>query len=124
MNGNICVWKENDNNSNYRLYCTNIYGIHLWADFTPSTLDKVRVAYNNVFRAFMSVDRRSSVSAAFVQKGINHFNVLYRKAVYGFKSRLFDCSNSIVQNVIQSPFFIYKSKLYTQWHDILYINYV
>ena len=94
-----------------------MYGILLWADFTPSTLDKVRVAYNNVFRAFMSVDRRSSVSAAFIQKGINHFTVLYRKVVYGFKSRLFDCNNSIVQNVIQSPFFIYKSELYTLWHD-------
>ena len=99
-----------------------MYGIQLWANFTPRTLDRIRVAYNNVFRTFMAVDRRSSVSAAFILKGINHFNVLYRRAVYGFMSRLFGSSNGTVQNVFQSPFFIYKSKLNTQWHNILYID--
>ena len=101
--GNCLIQKfrkcsENVKAQLFKSYCTNMYGIQLWADFTPSTLDKVRVAYNNVFRTFMSVDRRSSVSAAFIKKGINHFNVLYRKAVYGFKTRLSACDNLIVQN--------------------------
>ena len=119
----LCTGHDNYHTNLKELFPPFLYKIDMKVKIS-NTLDKVRVAYNNAFRAFMSVDRRSSVSAAFIQKGINHFNVLYRKAVYGFKSRLFECNNSIVQNVIQSPFFIYKSKLYTQWHDILYTNYV
>mgnify|MGYP007121470693 CR=1 FL=1 len=66
----------------FKSYCYNMYGCQNWANYSQRDLDKLRVAYNNIFRTFMSIDRKTSVSAAFIDKGIDHFNVLYRKIVY------------------------------------------
>ena len=97
-----------------------MYGVQLWSKFAPKELDRLRVAYNNVFRTLMLVDRRDSVSAAFITKKINHFNVLYRKTVYGFRSRFLDSSNILVKKIACSPAFVY-GKLYSKWNDMLYI---
>ena len=106
----------------FKSYCYNMYGCQLWASYSQRELDKLRVAYNNIFRNFMSVDRRTSVSAAFIDKGIHHFNVLYRKIVYGFRSRLLNSDNVLVKAVMCDPFFIYGSSLNSKWKSLLYRN--
>ncbi len=106
----------------FKSYCYNMYGCQLWSSYSRRELDKLRVAYNNIFRTFMSIDRRTSVSAAFIDKGIYHFNVLYRKIVYGFKSRISNSDNLLVRTVMQDPFFIYASSLNSKWESLLYGN--
>ena len=70
----------------------------------------------------MYIDRRTSVSAAFIDKGIYHFNVLYRKIVYGFRSRLLNSDNLLVKTIMHDPFFIYASSLSSKWESLLYRN--
>ena len=106
----------------FRSYCYNMYGSPLWSNFTPRVLDKLRVAYNNVFRTFMFIDRRASVSQAFVQRNIHHFNVIFRKSIYGFRTRLLKSENELVSTIIRSPFFIYGSFLNLHWENILFTN--
>ena len=106
----------------FKCYCYNMYGCQNWANYSQRDLDKLRVAYNNIFRTFMSIDKRTSVSAAFIDKGIYHFNVSYRKIVYGFRSRLLNSDNLLVKTVIHDPFFIYASTLNSKWENILYRN--
>jgi hypothetical protein len=105
-----------------RTYCYNMYGCQLWSKFSKQTFDKLRVAYNNIFRIFMSIDRRTSVSEAFIQRNVHHFNVLYRKLIYNFRSRLFNTDNVILRAIVCSPFFIYGSQLNSRWKDILYTH--
>lgn len=81
---------------------------------------RLRVAFNNVFRIFMCIDRRASISAAFLQKHVHHFNVLQRKIVFGFRKRLLNSGNSIVKAIVHSPYFIYGSALNSQWRRLLF----
>ena len=105
----------------FKSYCCNMYGIQLWAQFSPQVLSKLRVAYNNIFRSLLRIDRKSSVSAAFIDKNINHFNVVYRKAIYSLESRLLASKNVLVQIIRSSPLFIYGT-LNTKWFHYLYIK--
>jgi len=104
----------------FKTYCYNMYGSQLWAKYSTGVLDKLRVAFNNVFRIFMSIDRRASISAAFIQKHVHHFNVLQRKIVFGFRKRLLYSGNSIVKAIVHSPYFIYGSALNSQWRRLLF----
>ncbi len=55
---------------------TSLYAAHLWPKFTAEAIyQKTSVAYNNIFRKFMNVDRRASISAAFVHRNVSTFSV-------------------------------------------------
>ena len=104
----------------FKTYCYNMYGSQLWAKYSTGVLDRLRVAFNNVFRIFMSIDRRASVSQAFIQRHVYHFKVLQRKIVFGFRTRLLNSGNLIVRGIVNSPYFIYGSALNAQWRKVLF----
>ena len=100
-------------------HCTNMYGPHLWSRFSSKNLDRLKVAYNNIFRQLLKLDPRGSISAKFLFFNVNSFPVLYRKLVYGFYQRVIKSQNVLMSTIGNSPYFIYRSSLYTQWNDVL-----
>ena len=45
-----------------RSYCGSFYCSYLWTQFNKSTISKIRVAYNDLYRKILHVSRRSSAS--------------------------------------------------------------
>ncbi len=105
----------------FRAYCSNFYLCQLWCNYNVSTYRKLKVAYNNVFRALLNVNRRDSVSEAFVRTNCDCFNVTIRKSVYNFYSRIMASGNSLVSTIVSSIYFTSRSKLFKEWNSLLFI---
>ena len=106
----------------FKAYCSNLYCAHLWSSYRNSKYNRIRVAYNDSYRALMNFKRGESISAEYVTRNVNSFEVLVRKAVYSFLSRALLSTNSLVSTIIISVYFIYASPLFEKWKKCLYNN--
>ena len=57
-------------------YCSNAHCSHLWVIYTKATFNKLKVAYNNVYRRVLWYTRRDSASMMLVTNGIDSFEIL------------------------------------------------
>ena len=105
----------------FKSFCTSLYCSSLWCNFKKVSLMKLKVAYNNIFRALMGIDRRCSISQCYVKYGVDSFNELYRKYVHSFQERLHNSENALVKINIFNSYFIYKSPMNLNWFNVLYI---
>ena len=103
----------------FKTYCSSFYSCHLWAKFSPESLRRICVAYNRVFRIFFGLYQRISMSKTFIDYGVHHFNVIRRKYVTGFLSRLENSDNSIICEILCSSFYI-NSSMYSTWCKIAF----
>ena len=106
----------------FRSYCCNMYGSHLWNNYSQQAYRRIHVAYNNVFRALFHVKRGDSVSQEFVLRNIDVLKVLIRKAIYGFYTRIKNSKNVLVNCILSSVYFMYSSKAFSKWTKLLYFN--
>ena len=79
----------------FKAYCNNLYCGQLWCNFRMYTFNKIRVAFNNVFRALMGLRRDSSISEYMVKNDLDTFQVLYRKVIGNFRDRILKSDNAI-----------------------------
>jgi len=105
----------------FKTYCSNIYCGHLWQNYKKASLYRIKVAYNNVFRKLMGY-KNISVSQQYVELNINSFDVIMRKMMGGFNTRIQESCNVLVQTLISSQYFIYSSNLAKTWNSMLYIH--
>ena len=94
-------------------YCTSVYCAYLWNNYNKSTINAIKVAYNNVFRAFTGT-KRGNTRHTMVNYNIPTFEVLVRNGIFSFYQRLSDCANAIVENILNSLSFI-CSHTNTMW---------
>ena len=97
----------------FKAYCTNFYGINLWSNFSNDTMRKLVVAYKRIFRNTMHIDQQKTTQQM-LEVNVDPFDVIERNYIFGFRERLFNCTNAIVCNIIQNDFF-YVTSLYTGW---------
>ena len=81
------------------MYCGSFYCSYLWTQFNKSTISKIRVGYNDLYRKIVHVSRRSSASEIFVKNTIPNFELLLRKETFLFTSRLKCSSNAIIRTI-------------------------
>jgi hypothetical protein len=104
----------------FKTYCYNMYCIPLWFYTTHDAISDVKVAYNNIFRQFFNLSRRCSVSFEFLKRGINSFEIVQRKSIFSLYSRLYNCENNLINTLVRSPFFTYRSRQHDLWKDTLF----
>ena len=74
-----------------------IYQYRIWGgDKLKTILKKDIVAFNDVYRNLFGIRRGESMSALYVLNNIDSFNVLQRKSVYSFKTRLQLSKNTLI----------------------------
>ena len=100
-------------------YCGSMYTAFLWCDFTKRQYRQLEVAYNNVFGRRMGYDKYCSASGMFVENRTDGFDACVWKLVYGFRGRLDNSDNSLIETVINSSAW-HSSKLLQLWEDYLY----
>ena len=103
----------------YSAYCSNVCNVHLWHSYHANVLRKFVVCFNNAARMFFGYDRFCSASNMFVSERIYNFSALYRKAVFGFVTRLGQADNRLVSRLFNSDLSAHSS-LRKAWADALY----
>ena len=102
----------------FRAYCYSIYGMSLWANYKAVTLNRLRVNYNNIARRLANVPPWNSASELFVGLRLKGFYELRRSSCYSLRTRVQQCSNSLVQQVVNSDA-RWNSPLWRKWEWLL-----
>ena len=105
----------------FRAFCYNVYGMSLWSNVKVSTLNRLRVNYNNVLRRLANIPPWSSASEIFVALRMKGFYELRRSCCYSLRSRILATNNSVVQRITNSDA-RWVSPLWQQWDTLLYIQ--
>ena len=103
----------------YRTYILNMYSCQLWCNYSLQTYNRLKVAFNNSFRALMGITRGDSISQIYVRLRITNFSALVRKSVYGTYVRLMNSGNRLVASILSSVHFNCNSKMLKKWCELL-----
>ena len=106
-------------------YCTqkvwfNFYCSELWCDYSMSSISKLRVAYNNVFRNLLDYGSRDSASSMFAINAIDTYEARIRKGYFTFRQMLLSSINNIV-TCINSNTWLRHNYIWPKWDNSLYI---
>ena len=93
----------------FNTYLRTIYCGQLWTDYKKCTFKKSIVAYNNVYRKFFNIKLGDSISQIFVHDNVDHFNIIVRKTLSSFRSRILSCDNNLVSTIVNSMYFMFHS---------------
>ena len=102
----------------FKAFFCNMYCSHLWCDFKNETLRRLIVGYNHSFRIIMKYPRHCSASGMFVFNNVPSFKELWRKSIYGFKQRVDNSLNKVVNTVANTT--LLSSRLRKHWRTVLY----
>ena len=86
----------------FTTYCATVYCVQLWRVYTVSVLKKFKVCLNNAARIFFGYPRFCSASAMYVSECIDNYDVMFRKAAWGFIQRLRSSDNCIINSLVDS----------------------
>ena len=103
----------------FKAYCTSLYTSELWCRYSESSLRKMRVAYHGIFKKFLNYPRSTSNSLLFVFYNVPSFQELIRKNISSFRTRLANCENDIVSQVLSSRC-LPSSCLSRRWLSLLH----
>ena len=92
----------------FKTHFSNAYGCQLWTTYNL-VMTRISVPYNDVYRWLFKIRRGVRISAIFVSKGIESFNVLRRKLIYSFIQLIHISENPLIQAILQ------RGKLKTLW---------
>ena len=105
----------------FNSYCASMYCPHLWVNYTKCMYNKLKVAYNNVFRRLLGYRKFDSASHMFVTNRLDNFEVKLRKSVYKFMQRLTASNNDLISTL--SAIDQASNGMWYQWSKSLYTNY-
>ena len=105
----------------FKSYCYPLYTASLWCNYRQSTLNKLKVAYNNIMRQLMGVPRWHSARTMFVNLRIKSFFENLRTISYSLLKRVLTCNNSVVRTILHSDCFL-GSDQRARWVRNLYLT--
>ena len=103
----------------FQTFCSNIYCMTLWSQFTLTSTGTLRVNYNNILRRMLNLPSYCSASQMFVNLGLRGYAEMQRYACHSLIERLKKSDNSIISAVINSDARL-QSTLWEYWHRMLY----
>ena len=102
----------------FKSFCSSLYASSLWNKYTVTAVNKVKSAYNKVFRHFMKLDRYDSISTYMVKCDVDTFDMILRNLVFSLRSRLLINENTLIRVIIGCQYF-YSSSIFKRWESIL-----
>ena len=103
----------------FNVYCRNIYMAAMWCNFSKSSMNSIKVAYNNAYRILFNLPWRCSASQMFVNSGVDNFSSYLRKCIHGIKGRVLRSDNCILSNITSSDIY-FHSNLSRYWDVQIY----
>ena len=103
----------------FRYFCSSMYGCNLWCSYLSSSLNHIRVAYNNAFRILHNLPRKIHINAIMVQNNIPTFFSLLRKQSANFIRRCILSPNSYIKQIFSSSCYT-SSKFFDHFTQLHY----
>ena len=72
----------------FKSFCYSLYCCSLWANHSVSSVNKIRVIYNNIMRKLVNVPIYSSASFMFASLGVKSFQELRRSTSFSLMQRV------------------------------------
>lgn len=106
----------------FKTYFSNFYCDQLWCNFKLIELQKVKTAFNNIFRFLMKMPKGIvlSITNKFVSCNIDSFDIVLRKSIVNLRERLMCSNNSLVNSLVNSQFFTLSSRLHSRWKRYIF----
>ena len=105
----------------FNTYCSSMYCVQLWTDYTNTAIKKLHTAYHNILKNFIGVSRREHTSPICVNLNIKTCQAAIRNLVYKFTMRLRHSNNFIIEALY--PMCFYVSPMWRHWRSLLYITF-
>ena len=86
----------------FKSYCSSLYTSSLWCNYRSESLQKLCVAYNNVFRKITFLPRDCSASLMFATRDLPTCNILIIKHAYIFMKSVAESRNVILHSIVRS----------------------
>ena len=80
----------------FRTYCTPLYTAQLWWNYYGYSMNKLRVAYNDIMRLLLKLPRWHSASQIFANVNVPACQDVIRNLIFKFMCRLDKSNNSVV----------------------------
>ena len=103
----------------FKAYCSSFYCSQLWSSYCSVSYRKLKTSYNRIVRNLFKLERECSISAKCIELNIDCFEVVIRKSIFSFRSRLFASDNVILQSLCSCDYF-YHSNLTKCWNNLLF----
>ena len=104
-------------NSGFVLASSN--SLALWARYNVSTMNRLKVAYNNIMRRLVYVPQWKSASFMFGNLGVRSFQESIRNSSYSLLRRIDTCPNDFIVTLSNSDAALISSHR-RHWRHILY----
>ena len=98
----------------FKTYCTSFYCAALWSNFNISSMRRIKVAHNTIFRMLMKETRFTSASRLFMEFNVPNLDVICRKLSFSLYKRSLQSDNTLVKGIVNSLYFV-LSALFKQW---------
>ena len=105
----------------FRSYCSPMYGVHLWWNYKKSTLNRLHIAYHNIFKLFIGMSKYESTSLLCTLFDVQCCQSVIRNMVYRFMCRLDSSVNCILNDILTSSL-RFSSRIRKHWNKLLYMN--
>jgi len=99
---------------NILFHANTVYAGQLWSKYTDTSLKRLRIAYNNVYRIMQYVLRNVSVLAHTKLTLSQDFDVLFRNNVCGFVKQCASSSNFFIR-IFTSNFMLHMSNAFYKY---------
>ena len=98
----------------FKTFLSNVYACSLWASYNVTSIKKVKVSHNDIFRSLLNVPRYESASTLFVTHNVRNLDSMVRGSYYSLMCRVKSSVNTIISNLITSEARIH-SRLWHRW---------
>ena len=105
----------------FKSYSGTMHCSSMWFNSTVTTMNKLKIAYNNGLRRLLNLPKYNSSSEMFVNLNIPSFSELLWKFVFHFMTWIIKYDNSLVNGIATSTIPLF-SLIWTWWSDILYTH--
>jgi exonuclease III len=102
----------------FKTYCTPLYTAHLWIHYRRATINKLYIAYHNIFKLMMGFCKYDSTSLLCTVFDVPSCSSVIRKFIYRFCIRLESSSNPLIVSFLASGVY-YQSSLRKHWLALL-----
>ena len=105
----------------FNTYCSSMYTVHLWTNYTRTSINKLYTAYHNILKIFIGVSKREYTSPICANLNIRNCPGVIRNLVFKFMNRLQSSNNEIIRSIVCTSSY-YKSPMWKHWRSLLYTN--
>ena len=102
----------------FKTFCTSVYGLGLWCQFTKKVFNTFKVCYNNAFRMLMDFYKYCTASNMLVSNNVSSVGELLRSRQFMILNNISISQNKLVKQIYQRQ---NQSPLTEFWNKTLYL---